>query len=177
MRAKKLVPSLIALSIVGLFGSTLWFLYQKSRPKPVGIETDKPFVTDIVKKTVAAGAIQARKEIEIKPKVSGILKSLYVEAGQRVKKGDLIADVQIIPDVINLNEAELRLNSARLTAEKAKRELDRGVTLGAKGAAALGELDRLRSDSEIANSELRAAEARVHLVREGAIGKSKSSST
>jgi HlyD family secretion protein len=177
MRAKKLVPTVVALVIVGMFGSTLWFLYQKSRPKPVGIETDKPFVTDIVKKSVAAGSIQPRKEIEIKPKVSGILKTLLVEAGARVKRGDHIADVQIIPDVVNLNEAELRLGSARLTSERARRELDRATALGAKGATALGDLDKVRSDSEIADAELRAAEARVRLVREGALSRSKGSST
>src|SRR3954469_25881423 len=177
MRAKKLIPSLVALVIVGLFGSTMWFLYAKSRPKPVGIETDKPFVTNIVRKSVAAGAIQPRKEIEIKPKVSGILKALYVEAGNRVKKGDLIADVQIIPDVMNLNEAELKLGSSRLTVDRAKRELDRAETLSAKGAAAGGELDKLRSDYELSVAELHAAEARVQLVREGAIGKSKAAST
>jgi HlyD family secretion protein len=177
MRAKRIVPSLVAVAIVGLFGSTLWFLYQKSRPKPVGIETDKPFVADIIKKSVAAGAIQPRKEIEIKPKISGILKRLYVEAGNRVKAGDLIADVQVIPDVINLNEAELRLNSAKLAVDRAKRELDRAETLGTKGAAALGELDKLRSDYAQATEEARAAEMRVHLVREGAVGRSKSAST
>jgi HlyD family secretion protein len=176
MRAKKIIPSLIAIVIVGLFGSTMWFLYAKSRPKPVGIETDKPFVGDIVKKSVAAGAIQPRKEIEIKPKVSGILKSLYTEAGKRVKRGDRIADVQIIPDVVNLNEAELRLGSSKLTAERAKRELDRGSALGASGAAAVGELDKLRSDYDLAMADLHAAEARVRLVREGAVSKSKGSS-
>jgi HlyD family secretion protein len=177
MRAKKLVPTFVALVIVGLFGSTMWFLYQKSRPKPVGIETDKPFVTDIVRKSVAAGSIQPRKEIEIKPKVSGILKALLVEAGARVKRGDHIADVQIIPDVVNLNEAELRLGSSKLSVDRAKRELDRATALGTKGAAALGELDKLRSDYDMANAELRAAEARVRLVREGALSRSKGSST
>jgi len=177
MKAKKLVPTIVALVIVLLFGTTLWFLWAKSRPKPVGIETDKPFVTDIIKKSVAAGSIQPRKEIEIKPKVSGILKTLMVEAGRRVTRGDKIAEVQIIPDVVNLNEAELRLGSARLTVERAKRELDRVVALGAKGAAALGELDKLRSDYELSQGELRAAESRVRLVREGAIRGSKGNST
>jgi HlyD family secretion protein len=141
----------VALLIVLLFGSTLWFLYKKSRPKAVGIETDKPFVTDIVKKSVAAGSIQPRKEIEIKPKISGILKGLLVEAGARVKRGDHIADVQIIPDVVNLNEAELRLGSAKLSVERAKRSSTGPTRLGSKGAAALGELDKLRSDSDLAS--------------------------
>jgi HlyD family secretion protein len=177
MRVKKLIPLFIALVIVGVFGGTLWFLYKKSQPKPVGIETDKPAVADIVKKSVAAGSIQPRKEIEIKPKVAGILKNLYVEAGKKVKKGEIIAEVQIIPDVINLNEAELRLSSARLNADRAKRELDRASALGQQGAAALGELDRLRADHAIAAGEAQAAETRVRLVREGAVGRGKAAST
>jgi HlyD family secretion protein len=177
MRAKKLVPIIVAVAIVGLFGATLYFLYAKSRPKVVGIETDKPVVTDIVKKAVAAGAIQPRKEIEIKPKVSGILKALYVEAGQRIKKGDRIADVQIIPEMLSLNEATLKLSSARLAEGKTKRELDRAETLGTQGAAAVGELDRLKADHDQAVQELLAAGMRVQLVREGAVGKSKASAT
>jgi HlyD family secretion protein len=177
MRAKKLVPFTVAVVIVGMFGATLWFLYAKSRPKPVGVETDKPVVTDIVKKSVAAGAIQPRKEIEIKPKVSGILKALYVEAGRVVKKGDPIAEVQIIPEMLSLNEADLKFNSARLNEDKTKRELARAETLGTKGAAAIGELDRLRADHDQAVEELRAAEMRVQLVREGAVGRAKGSAT
>src|SRR5256885_6307464 len=113
MRAKKIVPSFIAVFIVVVFGGTLWFLFQKSRPKPIGIETEKPLVADVIRRAVAAGAIQPRKEIEIKPKIGGILRSLYVEAGQKVKKGDLIAEVQIIPDIMSLNQAQLRLAPAQ----------------------------------------------------------------
>jgi HlyD family secretion protein len=177
MCAKKIVPAMMALGVVGLFSATLWFLYLKSRPIPMKIEIDRPFVTDIIKKSVAAGAIQPRKEIEIKPKVSGILRALYVEAGKRVKKGDLIADVQIIPDEVNLNDAELRLSSARLTAERAKRELDRAAALEVQGAAAFDELDTLRSEWDLDMTELRAAEARVQLVREGALRRGKGAST
>lgn len=176
-RTKKTIPIIVAVSVVLLFGSTLWFLWAKSRPVPIGVETGKPARGSIVKKTVAAGAIQPRKETEIKPKVAGILKSLHVEPGQHVKKGDLIAEVRIIPDVVNLNEAELRLRSARLQQIKAKRELDRAEALREKGAAPMTELDRLRSDYELAGEELRAAESRVRLVREGALGRSKGGST
>ena len=49
---------------------------------------------------------------------AGILKALYVEAGQKVKRGDLIAEVQIIPDANSLNEAELRLRTAQVAASR-----------------------------------------------------------
>src|SRR4051812_45675876 len=177
MRAKKLIPATVALAIVALFGATLWFLYAKSRPKAVGVETEKPVVTDIVKKCVAAGAIQPRKEIEIKPKVSGILKALYVEAGQKVKKGDLIAEVQIIPEMLSLNEAELKLSSGKLTVDRTRRELDRAEALNKNGAAAVTELDKLRADYAQAVQELKAAEMRVQLVREGEVGPSRAAGT
>jgi HlyD family secretion protein len=169
--AKTLVSAAIALVIAALFAGTLWFLWAKSRPKPVGVETEKPFVADIVKKVIASGTIEPRQEIEIKPRISGILRRVVVEPGMRVKAGDLIGEVQVIPDVVNLNEAELRLQSAKVTAERARRELERGEVLGQRGVTALGDLEKLRADEALARQELEAAENRVLLVREGIAGK------
>jgi len=73
-----------------------------------------------------------------------------VQPGQKVKAGDLIGEVQVIPDVVNLNEAELRLRSTELQVTRAKRELDRAEKLGTSGAAAGYELDKMRSDYELA---------------------------
>ncbi len=174
---RKIVPVTLALAVLTLFVGTLWFLWQKSRPAPEKVDLERPQIADIVKRVVASGAIQPRKEIEIKPKVSGILKTLHVEAGQLVKRGDLIAQIQIIPDVINLNEAELRLKSSRLNVDRTKRELDRAESLGSRGAAAQSELDRLRADHQQANDEANAAESRVRLIREGAVGKGRGAST
>jgi HlyD family secretion protein len=173
MKARRLFPFVIASLIVVVFGGTLWFLWDKSRPKPVGIQTEKPVIADIVKKVVASGTIEPRKEIEIKPRISGILRKLSVLPGQRVKKGDVLGVVQVIPDVVNLNEAELRLRSTTLAVERARRELERAEKLGTSGAATAMELDKLRSDHELAIEEEKAARMRVQLVREGAAGKVK----
>ena len=171
MKARRFFPFVIASFIILIFGGTLWFLWAKSRPKPVGIQTERPAVADIVKKVVASGTIEPRKEIEIKPRISGILRKLTVLPGQRVKKGDVIGEVQVIPDVVSLNEAELRLRSASLAVERAKRELDRTEKLGPQGASSVMEVDKLRSDYELAVEEERGARSRVQLVREGAAGK------
>ncbi len=39
--------------------------------------------------------------LQIKPKVSGIVEELYVEEGSMIKKGDLIAKVRIIPNMVS----------------------------------------------------------------------------
>ena len=48
-------------------------------------EVKTPFKTNIVKKTIAVGSVVPRKEIDIKPQVSGIIDKLYVKPGQYVK--------------------------------------------------------------------------------------------
>ena len=50
-----------------------------------------------------------------------------------VERGDLLGEVQVMPDVVSLNEAELRERSSKLAVERAKRELDRAVKLGPAG--------------------------------------------
>ncbi len=172
MTSKRVLPVIIAVSILVVFGATLWFLWAKSRPKPVAVETERPSVRDVVRKVVASGTMEPRKEIEIKPRISGILRRLIVQPGKMIKKGDLMGEVQIIPDVVGVNDAVLRSRSAVLNLERAKRELDRVVSLDSRGAVSKMEIDNLRSAYQIAQEERGAAESRVQLLREGVAGKS-----
>jgi len=73
---------------------------------------------------VATGSVVPRKEIAIKPVVSGIIDQLFVEAGDFVQKGDLIARVRIIPNMVNLNNAESRLKQANISLRDAKSDFD-----------------------------------------------------
>ncbi|HEY0707825.1 MAG TPA: efflux RND transporter periplasmic adaptor subunit [Polyangia bacterium] len=175
--SKRILPIFAVVGVLVMFAGTLWFLWDKSRPKVVGIETERPVTADIVKKVVASGTIEPRREVEIKPRIAGILRSLLVEPGQKVKKGDLIGEVQVIPDVVTLNDAELRQRATTLAVERASRELDRVVKLGSSGAATGFELDKLRADHELAVEEQKAAAMRVQLLREGAAGRQKGAAT
>ena len=76
-------------------------------------------------KTVATGAVQPRREVEMKSQVSGIVDKIHVEAGDEVKKGDLIARIKIIPNPENLNNAESNLRSAQIRLRDAEAEYKR----------------------------------------------------
>ena len=97
---KKFLKILGIVIIIGVFGYTIYFLYQKSQTEPVVYETESPTVTNIIKKTTATGSVVPRKEIEIKPVVSGIIDELYIQEGDKVKKGDLLAKIRIIPNIL-----------------------------------------------------------------------------
>lgn len=168
---KKIFKILIGVIFLGLFGYTIFFLYQKSKPKVIVFQTKSPFISNVVKKTVATGKVVPRKEIEIKPKVSGIIEEIYLEAGKMVRKGDLIAKIKIIPDMVNLNNAESRVNRAKLSVEDVKLVYDRQKKLYDEGVIPEAEFQQTRLNYNNAKEELDAAENNLQLIREGALKK------
>ncbi len=145
----------------------MYFLYQKSQVKPVVYETDSPFIIDIIKKTTATGSIVPRKEIEIKPVVSGIIDELYVEEGNMIKKGDLIARIRIIPNMINLNNARSRIEVAKINLKDAKRNYDRQLNLLEKGVIARADFESYETAYYNAQEELETAYETLELIEEG----------
>lgn len=155
--------SLIAI----LFLGTLVFLYKKSQKKPDQFEIKNAAVNTIVKKTVATGTVQPRKEIEIKPQVSGIIEKVYLEAGQMVKKEDVMAKILIIPDMVILNNAESRLKRAQLNYDDAKIDYERQTTLFEKKVISKEEYQKARLSYNSSREEVEAAENNLELIRKG----------
>lgn len=169
---KKVITFIVlGLVLVGII-ATLAYLYMKSQEKPETFETKSPEIKNIIKKTVATGSIVPRKEIEIKPQVSGIIKQIYVEPGQKVKRGDLIAKVEVIPNMINLNNAESRLNKAKLAYKDAKIAYDRQKKLYEKGVIAEAEFIQNQLAYENAKEEVEAAQSNLQLIKDGVSKKS-----
>ena len=169
---KAFFKTLIIIIIVGIFGYTIYFLYEKSQDKPVVYETATPEILDIIKKTTATGSVVPRKEIEIKPVVSGIIEELYVEEGDRIRKGDLIAKIRIIPNMISLNNAKSRVDVAKINLDDAKRNFDRQLTLFEKGVIAKADYESYEVGYKNAMEELETAEETLELIKEGQIRKS-----
>jgi HlyD family secretion protein len=144
------------------------FLYKKSKAKPVTYQTESPEITDIVKKTVATGSIVPRQSVEVKPKVTGVLSELYVDAGAIVKKDQPLGKVQIIADAQALNSAQAQLTNAQITLDNAKRELDREEGLFKQGVVAEQELFKFRTDYALAKEGVATATSNLQLVKEGA---------
>lgn len=164
---KKALKIVIGIVILVVFVGTIVYLYKKSQAKPVVFDTTTAQVTNIVKKTVATGKIVPRKEIEIKPQISGIISALYVEPGQKVKRGDMIAKVRIIPNMINLNEGESRVNRSKISLDDAQKNYNRQKSLYDNRVIAEAELQRFEVALKSAREDLGTAENNLQLIREG----------
>jgi len=117
-----------------------------------------------------------RKEIEIKPQVSGIIEEIYIEPGDVVKNGDLIAKVRIIPNMINLNNAEARLDQAKIDYEDAKMVYDRQKKIFDEGVIRAAEFQQYEISLNRAKCELNLAENNLQLIKKGVTKDSESSS-
>ena len=164
----RLVPIIIVLLVLSAIGWTGKFLYDKSQPPPKVVQTETVIQADIVKKTVATGAIVPRKEIEIKPRASGILSKLLVEPGKRVEKGDQLAQIEIVPDMASLQRAQSDVQQARISFGSAKRELERHRQMREQQLITQTELNRFQLDYDLNRQGLAAARENLQLVREGA---------
>jgi HlyD family secretion protein len=169
---KKVIKIAVLVIILGVFLLTIIYLYNKSKQKPIIYKTETPFYTNITRKTVATGSVVPRKEIEIKPVVSGIVEEIYVEAGKNVKQGQNIAKVRIIPDLVNLNNAEGRLDRAKIALDDAKISYDREEKLFKEGVIPQSDFQPVQVTYKNARQEVDAAEANLELIREGVNKKS-----
>lgn len=164
---KRILKPLLLTALAALFVWTLYFLYRKGQPAKEVYEIEKPKKITILKKTVANGSIEPRQEIAIKPVVSGIIRELFVEAGQQVKKGDKLATIQIVPDMLSLSQAENRVRSAEIGKTNAQMDFDRNKPLADKGVISASEFQGYDMALRNAEQELSAAKDALQLVRDG----------
>ncbi len=173
---KKVLLILFVLGLLSTFAGTFYYLYAKSEEPPMIFETASPEVATIIQKTVATGSVVPRQEVEIKPQISGIIDQLYVEPGDVVKQSDLIAKIIVIPNMVNLNNAENRVNLARIRFEDAALDLDRNRKLVDEGTISRSQFQKVEIAHQNAREELAGAIDNLEIVRKGSTAKSASSS-
>lgn len=164
---KKFFKILLIILLIASFIGTGYILYSKSKKQPKIFKTEKAHIDNVVKKTVATGSVVPRKEIEIKPQVSGIIEEVYLEAGKKVNNGDVIAKVKIIPDMVTLNNAESRVNRAQLNYEDSKIDYNRQKELYDKKVIPFEAYQKAQLAFNTAREERDAAQNNLDLIRKG----------
>jgi len=168
---KKKYVILLVICMAAVMGGAGFYVSQSEKEAPI-VETEQPELTDIMKKTTATGSIVPRKEVDIKSQVSGVVETIYVEAGESVANGQLIAKIRIIPDMVNLNNAQSDLKTARINFDNDKREKERQEVLYKDHIISEVEYNRFLLDFNLAQERFQAAESKVQLIKEGASKKS-----
>src|SRR5579883_229413 len=140
--------------------------------------------TKLAKSVVATGKVEPITKVEIKSKASGIVKKLYVDAGDRVKKGQLLAELdkeeiearvaqaraQAEASEASLKATEADLERAKVDAEgpdvpMLKRAYERAQGMAKEGVVSASALDDAQKNYELALNKQNVAKAQLQVLR------------
>ena len=174
---KKFLKIFLGILFLALLVGTFVFLWNKTRPVKVVYTLATPVHDTIRQYVIASGKVEPRDEVLIKPQISGIVSDVYKEAGQmvrkgckagdRVKQGDVIATVKVIPEMGTLNAAESRVTVARLSLDQTRKEFERTEALYAKGVVSQEEFEKGQTTLRQAEEEFQNAEDNLEIVKTG----------
>lgn len=163
---KFLKITLLVLLAAGIIG-TFVFLWMKSKPKVVVYETVTAEVADLQKTTVATGKVEPRDEILIKPQISGIIDEVYKEAGQSIRKGEVIAKVKVIPELGQVNSAESRVRLAEINEKQAQTDFDRIEKLFKDKLISREDFEKSEVALKQSHVEVQTAKDAIEIIKEG----------
>lgn len=149
MKKGCLIISIVAVALMSV--ALIYYFVNQNDSDPTEYESIKPEIKDIIKKAVASGSIKPRKEVNIKPQVSGVIEKLYVEAGDIVTKGQKLALIKLIPSEVNINSARSNLELAKIRYEDASREAKRQRSVNSQQL----DVQQSRANYEVAMTELK----------------------
>ena len=177
MNMKKYFRIIIAALIALLFLGTFVYLYQRSKPKEEKYEELTATRKSLERTTLINGSIEPRNEVNIKPQISGIIAELYKEPGQNVTAGEIIAKVNVIPEMSSLSSAQSRVRLAEINRKQAKTDFEREKALYDKKLVSADEYDKIAQAYEQAKEEYDAAVDALEVVRTGVSKQNASSSS
>jgi len=167
---------LIAVLVLGAMWAAAFFVKSNSKSSTT-YDTKNPFTANIEKKTVATGKVIPEDEVEIKPQISGIIDKIYMEEGEDVKSGDLIAVIKVVPNEQALNSSRGRVRNAEIALNNIKIEYDRNKALFDKGVISNQNFLNLQLQYDQAIQELDNARADYQIIRIGSAGGSSQANT
>jgi multidrug efflux system membrane fusion protein len=132
-------------------------------PAPVSITTaaarDVPIYLDEVGKCVA------REVVSVQPQVTGRIAEIHFEDGADLRKGDLLFTIDPEPYRAAVASAEANLGRAKAALDWARADFARTANLVDKQIAPQQDFDSKKSGAEVAEAEVRQAEAALETAR------------
>jgi HlyD family secretion protein len=139
---------------------------------------------DLAKSVVATGKVTPITKVEVKSKASGIVKKLLVDAGDKVKRGQLLAqldkeeiEAQVEQSRAGAQAAEASLTSAEADYERAKvdaegpdvpllkRAYDRAIGMAKEGVVSTSALEDAQKNYELALNKQNVSKAQATVLK------------
>jgi len=173
----KTVKIILVLVAIIALAFVLKYFKDANSKDVVDYKVEEPFYSSINTKAVATGKLNPEEEIELKPQISGIVDRILVEEGDKVKKGDLIATIRVVPNEQNLVSAKSRIATAKLSYNNAKVLYARNKTLFEKGVISQQDFENGELSFNQAKESLGQTQNDYQIIKRGSISGGSSANT
>lgn len=167
MRQINILSSTFTKQITGIFLTlgllSLPGIAAEKKPSPVQVEMVKNL--EVSPSADIMGTVYSRNQVELTAGVNGRLEWV-VEPGSYLKKGDLVAQVELLPLELRQAEQVAQLKRAKINLQYLSRELKRQKELRQKNSASLYQFEQTESQFELAQSDLEIAELRLKQINQ-----------
>ena len=164
---KFIVATLCALAIA----AAAWYFFKPKEEQPQYITADVTY-GDIENSVLATGVLEATKMVSVGAQVSGQVKKMYVQLGDQVKAGQLIAQIDSVRQENDLKtaEASIKNQQAQLAVRQAnlakvEAEYNRQKAMYAKDATSRADLESALAGYKTAQAEIAAINAQIEQSR------------
>lgn len=154
---KKIIAGALALALIAV----AWWYFAGSSTSETMYLTEPATRGDITHKVQASGEVGAQQFVSVGAQVSGQIKKLHVNLGQKVKKGDLLAEIDSVSQLnqLAIDRARLESYTAQLASQKialrnAQSKYDREAKLYKKDATSKEAYEDARTALESAKAQI-----------------------
>ncbi|RLA84265.1 MAG: hypothetical protein DRG31_05185, partial [Deltaproteobacteria bacterium] len=157
MRGKIIGTVILALLVAGIGCK------GKEPPRPKGEEKKVVRVVRVERREIREGVdfvanLEPRRQAQVIPKVSGIIERFYVREGDRVKKGQVLFELEKEDFLLALRQAEATLKEAKASYRQASRDFVRFRELREKNVVSQKEYEEVEVQRDLAHARLEQAQ-------------------
>ena len=165
----------IAVSLALIY--VLKFFKDSNAKEVIDYKIESPFYSTLDTKIVATGKLNPEEEIELKPQISGIIDEIFVEEGDLVRKGDLIARIRVVPNEQALVSAKSRINSLKLSFDNSQTVFNRNKTLFEKGVISKQDFENSELSLNQSKENYEQAQDDYQIIKQGSLSGGSSANT
>ena len=122
------------LILVALVAVGAWYFFLRKKENPVALDTEQPTYGYIARSVTATGTVEPVDTVNVGSQVSGTIKAVYADFNSKVKKGQLIAEIDKSLLMAQVNQYRANLEVAQSQQVYQKSTYDRQNTLFQTGA-------------------------------------------
>lgn len=159
----------ILLLLLALGGG--WFAWSRRAPATAREEISEKLIARAEKRDIdstveVSGDVTPAFQLDVKPEVGGKIKALHCEAGDAVKEGDVLVEIDDRDLLSEKASALTEIEGAKLSMDKARKNFERGRDLFKQKLISLEVFDNLDSEFQLSENSLVKAQRQLQLVED-----------